>query len=74
MSKPRHYSPCINRFLVSVLYHEAKRQRKPMTQLTNKLLEAALRGTDSWRQAENVMGHKEGPPKNKHQLETHSPA
>jgi hypothetical protein len=74
MPRPHHYSPAIDRFLVSVLYHEAKRQRKPMTQLTNNLLETALRGTNSWRKAENAIAQKENPPENTHQFERQSPA
>jgi len=42
MSGPRHYSPAIKRHLVTALYHEAKRQGRPMTDLTNELLERAL--------------------------------
>lgn len=40
----RHYSPEVRRFLVTVLYHEAKAQKVPMTVLTNQLLERSLRG------------------------------
>lgn len=61
MPKPKHYSPQIDRFLVSVLYHEAKRQRKPMTELTNELLWTALRGSESWEQAESALILKEEP-------------
>jgi hypothetical protein len=42
MSGPRHYSPAIKRHLVTALYYEAKRQCRPMTDLTNELLERAL--------------------------------
>jgi hypothetical protein len=62
MPRPKHYSPTIDRFLTSVLYHEARRQKKPMTTLTNGLLEQALRNSDSWHQAQSVMVFKEGPP------------
>ncbi len=48
MSRPRHYSPTISRFLVSVLYHEARHQKIPMTKLTEKLLLNALRGSTGW--------------------------
>jgi hypothetical protein len=41
----KHYSPQIRRDLVTLLYHEAKRQRKPMTRLVDELLAAALRPT-----------------------------
>jgi hypothetical protein len=43
----KYYSPQIRRDLVSLLYHEAKRQRKPMTQLVDELLSATLRNTPS---------------------------
>ncbi len=43
MSRPRHYSPAIKRHLVTALYHEAKRQGRPMTDLANDILETALR-------------------------------
>ncbi|MGZ5505892.1 MAG: hypothetical protein ACXWKH_05900 [Limisphaerales bacterium] len=56
-----------------MLYHEAKRQRKPMTRLTNNLLGSTLRGTDSWRQAKSAMVLKEDPPPYKHQLRSESP-
>ena len=51
MSRPRHYSPTISRFLVSVLYHEAKHQKIPMTKLTDQLLLSALRGSTGWIKA-----------------------
>jgi hypothetical protein len=51
MAKPRHYSPVISRFIVSVLYHEAKHRKLPMTQLTDELLIAALRDSQGWQTA-----------------------
>ena len=42
MAKARHYSPQISRFLVTVLYHEAKRHRMPMTKLVDRLLIESL--------------------------------
>jgi hypothetical protein len=44
--------PKISRFLVSVLYHEARSRRVPMTQLTESLLRESLEGSQSWRTAE----------------------
>ena len=35
MAKHRHYSPSLSRFLVKVLYHEAKARKLPMTKLTD---------------------------------------
>ena len=51
MAQPRHYSPQLSRFLVSVLYHEAKHQKIPMTKLTDDLLLKALHGTTGWNKA-----------------------
>jgi hypothetical protein len=42
MPHQRHYSPRVCRFLVSVLYHEAKRRNIPMTKLTDELLRQQL--------------------------------
>ncbi len=55
MAKPRHYSPQLGRFLVCVLYHEARRRGQPMTRLANQLLESALAGSAGWREAEVAM-------------------
>ena len=38
----KHYSPRLDRALVSKLYHEAKAQRVPMTVLTNRLVTEGL--------------------------------
>jgi hypothetical protein len=62
MPHPKYYSPPIKRFLVAVLYHEARKRKQPMTVLTNSLLESALRGSDSWHQAQSAMMLKEDPP------------
>src|SRR5438874_1741755 len=42
MAKSNHYSPRISRFLVSVLYHEAKARKIPMTKLTDEILQQTL--------------------------------
>ena len=54
MPNQRHYSPRINRFLVSVLYHEARRRQIPMTKLTDELLRQQLAGSESWEIASRV--------------------
>jgi hypothetical protein len=54
MRKFRHYSPEISRFLVSVLYHEAKAQKIPMTKLVDHLLRQALQGSHGWKTAESL--------------------
>ena len=51
MARPRYYSPAIDRFLVSALYHEARRRRVPMTRLADELLRGALEGTEGWEEA-----------------------
>jgi hypothetical protein len=55
MSRPKHYSPEIKRFLVSALYHEAKARGVPMTVLTNELLTASLQNTHGWQKAHEAM-------------------
>jgi hypothetical protein len=57
----KHYSPQLNRFLVCVLWHEGQRQKKPMTEIADQLLETGLRGTESWKAAETAMGLNEEP-------------
>lgn len=47
--RPTHYSPQISRFLVSVLYHEAKRRRIPMTRLVDQLLTEQLSQSETWQ-------------------------
>ena len=42
MSRPRHYSPIIERFLVSVVCHEVRHRQMPMTRLANQILKPAL--------------------------------
>ena len=62
MRRPLHYSPAIERFLVSALYHEAHGRGMPMTKLANELLGKALLGTEGWRKAEESMQLQETPP------------
>lgn len=54
MAKHRHYTPPLSRFLVSVLYHEAKARKVPMTTLTDQVLRQALQGTHGWQEAERL--------------------
>lgn len=58
----KHYVPAIRRFLVSVLYHEARVRKVPMTVLTNQLLEQSLVDTAGWKQAEEAMRLQEPKP------------
>jgi hypothetical protein len=65
MSRPRYYSPVIKRHLVTALYHEAIRQGRPMTDLTNNILERALHEMEAQRQGEHgstAMVLHESPP------------
>jgi hypothetical protein len=62
MAKPRHYSPHISRFLVSVLYHEGQHRKIPMTKLTDDLLLNALRGSPGWIKATTPRLADEDPP------------
>lgn len=52
MAQNRHYSPVIDRFLVSVLYFDARRHGKPMTRRVDDLLRESLRDSAAWREAE----------------------
>jgi len=61
MPKPRHYSPQLSRFVVSALYHEAKRQKMPMTRLADTLLRGTLMQSDGWRQAESLRVAEDRP-------------
>lgn len=38
----RYYSPRLRRDLINLLYHEAKRQRIPMTELASRFVEDGL--------------------------------
>jgi hypothetical protein len=62
MSRSKHYTSPLSRFIVCALYHEAKQRRIPMTQLANNLIELALKETPGWReaQAQEAMQMGEG--------------
>ncbi len=62
MSRPNHYSPEIRRFLVSVLYHEARGRGVPMTVLANQVLQEGLKDTEGWKKAEESMRLQETSP------------
>ena len=61
MARPRHYSPQLSRFLVSVLYHQAKHRKIPMTKLTDELLQNALRGSPGWIRATTLTLAEDSP-------------
>jgi hypothetical protein len=62
MPRPRHYSPQLSRFMVSVLYHEAKARKIPMTKLTDNLLRQSLTDSEGWRTAESLRVAEAPPP------------
>ena len=62
MPRPRHYSPQLSRFMVSVLYHEAKARKVPMTKLTDQLLRQSLTDSEGWREAESLRVAESPPP------------
>jgi len=55
MPRPTHYSPAIERFLVSVLYHEARHRNIPMTRLVNQILKAGLANSPGWHLATQAL-------------------
>ncbi len=65
MPRSDHYSPEIDRFLVSCLYHEARERHMPMTRLVNELLRRALTGSTGWQQAEIQHSIREQPPQDR---------
>ena len=61
MLKPRHYSPQLSRFMVSVLYHEAKARKIPMTKLADTLLRQCLVHSSGWQIAESFRVAEQTP-------------
>jgi hypothetical protein len=51
----KHYTPPLSRFNVCALYHQAKQLGIPMTQLANNLVEAGLKESPGWKQAQEAM-------------------
>lgn len=62
MPRPRHYSPAIERFLVSVLYHEARHRKIPMTQLVDDILKKALTNSTGWELATQSLNSPDRQP------------
>jgi hypothetical protein len=52
MARSTHYTPPLSRFNVCALYHQAKQLGIPMTQLANNLVEAGLRESPGWKEAQ----------------------
>ena len=59
MAKNRHYSPVIDRFLVKVLYFDARNHGIPMTKRVDELLRDALKGSEAWSEAEESRSDTE---------------
>src|SRR6266853_6465768 len=51
MPRSQYYSPTIERFLVTVLYHEARHRKIPMTQLVNEIVKDGLANSTGWQMA-----------------------
>ena len=47
-----HYTPPFNRFIVCALFHQAKVRSIPMTQLANEIMQAGLKDTPGWQEAQ----------------------
>jgi hypothetical protein len=60
MARSSHYTPPLSRFNVCALYHQAKQLGIPMTQLANNLVEAGLRESLGWKEAQDQMRVGEG--------------
>ena len=56
----KHYTPPQSRFIVCALYHEAKQRRIPMTRLVNNLVEAGLKDSAGWKEAQDQLRLGEG--------------
>ena len=59
MPQHRHYSPVIDRFLVSVLYFDARHHGLPMTRRVNELLRTSLEGSAAWNEAQESWSQRE---------------
>ena len=55
-----HYTPPLSRFIVCALYHEARQLGIPMTQLVNDLVEAGLKDSAGWKEAQEQLRLGEG--------------
>ena len=59
----KHYTPPLSRLNVCALYHEAKVRSIPMTQLANEIMQAGLKDSAGWKQAQaqqEAMQMREG--------------
>ena len=59
----KHYTPPLSRFLVCALFHQAKVRSIPMTQLANEIMQAGLKDSPGWKQAQaqqEAMQMREG--------------
>ena len=60
MARSTHYTPPLSRFNVCALYHQAKVLGILMTQLANNLVEAGLKESPGWKEAQDQMRVGEG--------------
>ncbi len=51
----KHYTPPLSRLIVCALYHESKARQISMTRLANELVEAGLKESPGWKQAQDQM-------------------
>jgi hypothetical protein len=60
MARSTHYTPSLPLFTVRALYFQAKELGIPMTQLANNLIEAGLKDSPGWKEAQEQMRLGEG--------------
>jgi hypothetical protein len=61
MARAPYYSPRLDRDLIPVLYHTAKRRRVPMTKLTSALVREGLARLSGSDEAEPTILREEPP-------------
>jgi len=59
MAQSRHYSPQLDRPLISALYHAAKVRRIPMTQLASSLVREGLERMEARTENESPIVREE---------------
>jgi hypothetical protein len=59
MARSRHYSPQLDRPLITALYHAAKARRIPMTQLASSLVREGLERMEGRAGNENPIVREE---------------
>lgn len=59
MARYRHYSPQLDRPLITALYHAAKARRIPMTQLASSLVREGLERMEERTESESPIVREE---------------